>query len=236
MNCKAYRRALDENPAFDGGAGHIAECAACRAYRQSALAFETTLAMALELPVPGLRMPELPPVDGENVVSLEKRRRGILPGWFALAASVALVGLVSFWMLGSPPRYDTLAEEIVAHLDHEPAALRVTDKAVSDRRLHEVVPANIANLDQAGSLVTYAQTCKINGKLVPHLVIQGSNGPVTLLLMPEESIDQAEVLEGEGINGVLVPVGNGSIAIIGDKGENLEAIQQRVVNSVTWSA
>jgi len=236
MNCEAYRRALDENPAFDGGAGHIAECSACRAYRQSALAFETKLVKALELPVPGLRMPELPPIDSANVVSLEKRRRGILPGWFALAASVALVGLVSFWMLGNPPQYDSLAEEIVAHLDHEPAALRVTDEAVSDRRLHEVVPANIANLDQAGSLVTYAQTCKINGKLVPHLVIQGRNGPVTVLLLPDESIDQAEVLEGEGINGVLVPVGNGSIAIIGDKDENLEPIQQRLVNSVTWSA
>jgi len=236
MNCEAYRRALDENPAFDGGAGHIAECAACRAYRQSALAFETKLVKALELPVPGLAMPELPPVDGDNVVSIDRRRRGILPGWLALAASVALVGVISFWMIGNPPRYDSLADEIVAHLDHEPGALRVTDAAVSDKRLHEVVPADIANLDQAGGLITYAQTCKINGKLVPHLVIQGRSGPVTVLLMPDESIDQAEVLQGEGINGVLVPVGNGSIAVIGDKDENLEPIQKRVVNSVTWSA
>lgn len=236
MNCEHYRRALDEDPAFDGGAGHIAECAACRAYRQSVLAFETKLAKALELPVPGLRMPELPPIDSTNVVALTKRRRGIVPGWFAVAASIALVGILSFWMFGGAPRYESLAEEIVAHLEHEPDALRVTGEAVSDSRLEKVVPANIANLDQSGSLITYAQTCRINGKPVPHLVLQGKNGLVTVLLMPDERVEQAKVLEGEGINGVLIPVGNGSIAIIGDKDEDLEPVRKRLLNSVTWSA
>ena len=235
MNCEEYRQALGENPHFDGGAGHIADCAECRDYRQSMLALDATIKAALESPVPELSMPELPEIDTGQVVSLDSRRRFAAPAWLAVAASAVLVAIVAVQMFGSQPQFETLGAEIVAHLDHEPQALRVTDKAVSDERLGKVIPANIANLDHSGGLITYAQSCRINGKLVPHLVIQGENGPVTVLLMPEERIESAEALEGEGINGVLIPVGDGSIAIIGEKDENLDTIRRNVTNSVSWS-
>jgi hypothetical protein len=235
MNCDEYRQALGENPHFDGGAGHIADCAECRDYRQSMLALDTKIKAALEISVPELSMPELPAIDTDKVVSLDSRRRFGAPAWFAMAASVALLAIVAVQMFGSQPQFDTLGDEIVAHLEHEPYALRATDKAVSDERLGKVVPANIANLDHSGGLITYAQSCKINGKLVPHLVIQGAKGPVTVLLMPGERVDSAEALEGEGITGVLIPVGDGSIAIIGEQDENLDTIRKNVTNSVTWS-
>ena len=79
------------------------------------------------------------------------------------------------------------------------------------------------------------QFTAINGKKIPHLVIQGERGPVTILLLPDEAIDDAVQLEGESINGVLLPVGEGSIAIIGERDEQRGKIQQNVVNSVTWS-
>jgi hypothetical protein len=123
----------------------------------------------------------------------------------------------------------------VAHLDHEPYALRVTDEPVSDRRLAKVVPANVASMNHDGGLITYAQTCVINGKKIPHLVIQGEHGPVTILLLPDEAIDDAVQLAGESINGVLLPVGGGSVAIIGERNEQLETIRKNVINSVTWS-
>jgi hypothetical protein len=58
---------------------------------------------------------------------------------------------------------------------------------------------------------------------------------VTILLLPDEAIDDAVQLEGESINGVLLPVGGGSVAIIGERDEQLETIKDNVVNSVTWS-
>ncbi len=234
MNCEDYRQAVGEDPNFDGGAAHLTECSACQAYRKEMLALEATIAEALAIPVPELKMPELPEVETSNVVSLGERRRVTMPAWFAMAASVVLVVMLGVRMFGGA-EYDSLADEIVAHLDHEPYALRVTDKPVDDQRLTRVVPANIANLDHDAGLITYAQTCNINGNDVPHLVIQGKNGPVTVILMPDERVSRAETLTGESINGVLIPVGNGSIAIIGEKNEDLAPIQQSVVNSVTWS-
>jgi len=105
----------------------------------------------------------------------------------------------------------------------------------SHRRLARVVPADVATMNHDAGLITYAQSCIINGKEVPHLVIQGKNGPVTVLLMPDEMVDGAVKIEGESINGVILPVGNGSIAIIGEEDERLDIIQESVMHSVSWS-
>ena len=137
-------------------------------------------------------------------------------------------------MLSTDIHYESLEAEIIAHLDHEPASLVVTSKRVSDKRLSAVVPADMSTMGHTAGLVTYARTCEINGKAVPHLVIQGERGPVTILLMPDEKIDAAADLSGEHIDGVLLPVGNGSIAIIGERGERIDAISNTVRNSVMW--
>jgi hypothetical protein len=231
MNCENYRDAIAADPSWDGGEEHLSECAACRSYRGEMRALDRRIAGALELDVPELKMPEL---DDSNIVSLRPRRFST-PAWFALAATVAIAAFLGIRMYGSDVTYPSLADEIVAHLDHEPYALRVTDDAVSDRRLARVVPADVATMNHDAGLITYAQSCIINGKEVPHLVIQGKNGPVTVLLMPDEMVDGAVKIEGESINGVILPVGNGSIAIIGEEDERLDIIQESVMHSVSWS-
>ncbi len=70
---------------------------------------------------------------------------------------------------------------------------------------------------------------------MPHLVIQGERGPVTVLLMPEEPVDAPVSLEDETSHGVILPVGGGSIAIVAPRGEALERIEESVLNSVAWS-
>jgi len=234
MNCEEYRQAIAADPSFDGGAGHLGSCAACQAYRQEMLSLDGTIARALEIDVPELVMPELADVEPDKVVALHRRRLAA-PTWLALAATVAVAAIIGVRMLGSDVQYESLADEVIAHLDHEPQSLRVTDVAVSDRRLRSVVPADVADFDRSTSLISYAQTCIINGRNVPHLVIQGAKGPVTVLLMPEEEVSEAIELKGTNINGVILPVGDGSIAIIGEAEERIEEIQERVTQSVTWA-
>ena len=233
MNCEEYRQAISADPAFDGGASHLSGCEGCQAFRRELLAMEETIAKALAIDVPVLEQPHLPAVESDNVIAIAPRRRKA-PVWLALAATVAVAAVIGFRMLGSDVAYGSLAEEVVAHLDHEPRALTVTDRAVSDERLANVVPASVARLDRSAGLITYARSCVINGKTVPHLVLQGEHGPVTILLMPEEAIDAAEDLSGDNIKGVLLPVGSGSIAIIGERDERLEPIKESIVNSVMW--
>jgi hypothetical protein len=90
-------------------------------------------------------------------------------------------------------------------------------------------------MNAGAGLITYARSCVINGHTVPHLVIQGETGPVTVLLLPDEMIDAAIQLEGVGIRGVILPVGSGSIAIIGERDEPLEKMEKLIVDSMHWT-
>ncbi len=197
-------------------------------------AFEARITSALEIEVPELEMPELPEIDTGNVTTLP-RRRFSAPQWLAVAATVAVVAILGTRMVGDDHVYPSLADEIIAHLDHEPYALQVTDVPVSDGRLNQIVPASMATMNHDAGLITYAESCTINGNRVPHLVIQGQYGPVTIILLPDEKIDAPQSLMGESINGVILPVGDGSIAIIGEEGEDLEPIEQNLRDSVRWS-
>ena len=159
MNCEQYREAIAADPSFDGGAGHLSECAACQAYRSEMQALDQTISRALALDVPQLQMPELPEIDTTNVVSLSSRRM-TTPVWLAMAATVVLAAFIGFRFVSTGIEYESLADEILAHLDHEPAALRVTDVAITDERLNSVVPAHVATMDHSAGLITYAQSCE----------------------------------------------------------------------------
>ena len=198
-------------------------------------ALDLKIAKALQIDVPALRMPELPHLDTARVASLPARRRSMKPLWFAIAATVVLATSITLRTSGLFDTQNSLAAEVLAHLDHEPFAFDNTQTPVSDERLARAVPASLAVYERGTSLVTYAQHCVINGNDVPHLVIQGEHGPVTILLMPYEQVAEETPLDGDNVKGVILPFGKGSIAIIGDREERLEPIQKNVVNSVTWA-
>jgi hypothetical protein len=241
MNCEQYRQAVAAEPSFDGGADHVSVCAECQAFRDEMRALDADIATALQLDLPPLNLPELPAIDvqdndtQDNVVSLASRRSLPKPRWLALAASVMLAAVIGVRMFAVGVDKLSLADEVLAHLDHEPAALVVSTTPVTDARLARVVPTNVAHMDHSAGLITYAQSCEINGKTVPHLVIQGERGPVTILLMPDEEIAAAQTFYGDNVHGVILPVGNGSIAIIGAREEPLERIEKSVLSSVAWS-
>ena len=197
-------------------------------------ALDLKIARALQIDVPPLVMPELPDLD-DNVATLPVRRRSKAPIWFAVAATVVLGLSIALRMSPIFEEYETLADEVLAHLDHEPGALRLPDVPVSDRRLQRAVPSSMAVFDREATLITSANPCIINGKRVPHLVVQGQHGPVTILLMPEEKVAGTTPLDGETVHGVILPVGDGSIAIIGPREESLEPIQENVRASLTWT-
>lgn len=240
MDSKTYKEAIAADPKapIDLSDLSAAERAEAARFREEMLELDAKIAGALSIDVPELALPELPAIDeGSNVVDMPNRqkRAWLTPTWIGLAASIAVVALFGAKFLGEPDTYSSLADELIAHLDHEPQALRVTDVAVSERTLARVVSNGRAELDAGIGLVTYAQSCVINGRTVPHLVIQGKLGPITLLLLPDEHVKSAVPIEGDAINGVILPVGKGSIAIIGERDENLGNIEKQVIDSVTWS-
>ena len=150
---------------------------------------------------------------------------------FALAASVALAVLVGggFWLLRPQP---ALAGEVLEHVSHEGGSWGA----------HEVLsPAALADVLQKAGVqfdttmpVVYASACAFHGQLVPHLVVQTANGPMTVMLLAHEKIASRREFSEGGYHGILLPAGEGSVAVLMQNGEVPDAVAMQVVSGVRW--
>ena len=136
MNCDKYREAIAQDPSYDDA--HLSQCAACEAFRSEMQELDRQIAKALALDVPELHLPELPDIDTANVTNLPRRRLSP-PAWLAVAATIMVVAMLGFRMLGDDTIdpaliVPSLADQIIAHVEHEPYAFSNTDAAVSDER------------------------------------------------------------------------------------------------------
>lgn len=230
MECTQVRELIGADPATSDAVAeeHLKACPACTAYAQRLRASEQLIGEALRFDVGALRQ--------QVALQQQPRRR---PPWAAVSGvAAALLAVIAIWALLRPVgNGGPLAADVAEHWYHEPYSWVVTDVSVSDARLAEVVK-DTAKLNWAGlGPVTYVQACLFRGHLVPHLVVQGQAGPIMVLLLPHEAVEGAEPLEipEQGLAGVIVPHGPGSIAILGSADEPLESAQKNLVAAVEWS-
>ncbi|MEM8982919.1 MAG: DUF3379 family protein [Pseudomonadota bacterium] len=251
MTYEQFCERIDQAPSedFDGRAEKIASCEKCRAYADAALAFDAKLRAALEVTVPEIPMPDLTsPLEATvtNLGAARAEREARKPtsrrpyAFLALAASVVLAAVIGFRFLESPTAEidarPELVAELLGHMDHERSAMRVNTTPASVATVSYVTSTAGTKVDDDIGLISYAHSCVVNGRTIPHLVIQGKNGPITLLIMPDEPVKQAVPFDDDEFHGVLVPVGEtGSVAIIGRKGEPLDDIRESIADKIRLS-
>lgn len=227
MNCLEFRKLCGADPGHQDEEfrRHERECAGCRAHAQDLRALDEKIRAALTIPVGA---------QPARDVRRARRGSGWRGRWLGLAASLMLgVGLAAGVWLSLPQ--PALADAVSAHLSHERAAWQRTEQAVAEEVLAAVLEDAEIRLTGEVGLISYARTCEIRGKEVPHLMIQGREGPVMVLIMAEEQIDATIPIEAPGYTGLIVPVGTGSIALVGREGEDIAPLSLKFVDSVEWS-
>lgn len=191
--------------------------------------FEALLARALRVDVPPERRAEV-------------RRPYRTVRWMAIAAGVLLALGVTMRALQDAGYLSTgdLSQDVVAHIHHEADAIRqpiVSEAAAEDPvQVGRVLQAAGAEMQTIRPMVRYARLCPFRGEMVAHFVVQGGNGPVTVLLLPDEQVDGRRPIEENGFVGTIVPLQiGGSIAVVGEPGEaELSEIEREVAAAVRW--
>lgn len=229
MDCEQIRQNITEDPADPGEhvASHLATCAACAAYAARAAEAERRILEALRFDV-GLR---------RGATDARRPARGGNRRMVLTAAAAALVAGTAVWLGVGGLRGGGLAEEVALHWYEEPQSWTRTDAAVTPAVLEAALDGRAEiDLGVLGT-VTYARSCLISGEWVPHLVVQGGEGPVMLLLLPGRAVSDPMPLSlpEARIDGRLLPHGNGSIAVMGVDGEALDEVGRRAASAVSWT-
>ena len=177
---------------------HLATCAACARFREEMRALDAEIRRALERPPDTVR-----PRSGRPPRTWRQ---------WALAASVVLASfaVLAVWLLRPS---DTLAREVVAHVQAEPESWLATQH-VSAQDIGQALRGAGVALDVTSDRVMYAQSCWFRGHYVPHLVIQTARGPATVLILRHEQVRARRSFHEAGMTGLIIPAEHGSIAVL----------------------
>ena len=230
MNCLDYRRESLAQPAAGGDAAvqHRTDCADCAAWTLDRQRAERGLQRALAVPVPdGLAARVLMPSEWQRPRRFPRAFVGAMAA--GLLAVAVLVGLE---LVPQP----ALASAVIEHVYHEPDLLLPGTDAVDPQRLRDVLARVGGRLDGEVGRITHAGLCPVRGELAAHLVVAGEHGPVAVLVMPAAAVTRAEHVADEWFQGEIVPLAHGSVAVIGEHGENLGELAARVQQMLTLDA
>lgn len=221
MTCDEARLLIGAEPGASTPAleEHLQGCPECARLRTEMRALDEQLRRALAQP----------PHSGRS-----RRAAPALRQW-ALAASVLLAILAAgaLWLLRPS---DTLARDVVAHVQGEPQSWLATQH-VDAQAIATALHGAGVELDLTSDQIIYAQSCWFRGHYVPHLVVESARGPVTVLILRHEHVDGRRSFDERGMGGVIVPAGTGSIAVLergGGNSGNLEQLAQQMQRDVRW--
>lgn len=235
MNCSDARFALAADPRSAERAllEHLEQCPACAAYAGDMHELDRRLRDALEVPVPEVTLPSGPyPTPPQGAAPAGSLARRATTRRFALAASAAGVAILLGLLWAGFPR-ESLASAVVAHMAEEPDAWS-TSVALSEADIDEVMSRSRVRLTHGRQEVTYAHSCWFRGRHVPHLVVQTPEGPVTVLVLPNEPIRQSIRFDEGGYQGTLVSAPRGSIAVLARTEADVAGIAEQVLAAITF--
>lgn len=236
MKCSDVRFALGAEPGNEDPAlaEHLDQCPSCAAYASDMHELDRRLKDALQVGVPELELPTGPypapapaaAAGGGGLAGRETTRR------FALAASVAAVAVLAGLLWAGFPR-QSLASDVVSHMAHEPQAWTAT-RALSAAEIDAVMSRSGVRLSGDLPDVTYAHRCWFRGRHVPHLVVQTPAGPVTVMVLPDESVAAPTAFNEGGYRGTLVPARHGAIAVLARDAVDTAAVAAQALGAIEF--
>lgn len=151
----------------------------------------------------------------------------------ALAASVAfvfglLIGQLHWGNLLVPVAQASLSDMAIHHVLNEEPFVGKIDEKVSSAQINAKI--NPFDYGLSGSFpyhVYYLNHCGFGESNAVHMVFAGKKGKVTLFLtqMPAEKV---VTFDKDGMSGVIEPMGNKSLILVGNSGENIMELAAKI--------
>jgi hypothetical protein len=240
MNCLECRREMLIDPRNETVdlISHINDCRQCRQEREKLLTLENTLENSFNFDVPeGLadRVLEISQYEN-NADKTQRKSSGLFGGHiWQMAASVVLgVGLAVYLGLNQfSPLNNAYALEVavINHITDEIQELH-GNQDVDEEKIGNIMTAiNTKTMKDIGK-INYASKCQIRKSAGAHLITNGENGPVTVLVMPGEHIDKDINITSKRFDGAIYSTDYGSLAVVGEKGEQLLPIAKRMLQRI----
>ena len=82
--------------------------------------------------------------------------------------------------------------------------------------------------------IMYAKRCFVRNGTGMHIVLSGSKGPISVLIINGEFVQNRITTRGTNMDWILIPCPVGSMAIIGNKEESLVEVENAISANIKW--
>jgi hypothetical protein len=166
--------------------------------------------------------------------------------YYAMAASLLLVIGVVFTLTFEPGQNElevALGEEMINHLYHESneiAAINAGNDLVTVQwnDVSEIMLSagvQLASTLQQNSPVYYANPCIVlQAYSSAHLMLRGEEGAVSIIVINNSPVESEYRIQDDRFRGMIVPMEEGNLVLIGEDGENLELFKQLFSDNMEW--
>lgn len=222
MKCDEFKRQIMSlpNETSDDVDEHKHDCPECAKFVEQIGVFDLQVQDALQVPIPAFINDEFIKETIAHKITNKYRKIS-----YAFAASLMFViGIALFVNLSSVPKLEHM---VIAHIEKEPFTL-TTDMHPSDSDVKSTLASLGIDMNGSVGTIRFLKRCYLGEELVAHFVIEGQQGPVTVLLMPNESIKGPMHVDSSQLQGVIEPLNQGSsIAVVGYIGEPIKPIIEK---------
>lgn len=204
----------------------------CAKAYEKAMEFEKTLKAAFEIKTPNNLK--------DSIVLRQTTQTSRMPVFqkYAIAATIFLTFIVasSFWYVKNLYPSDSVSvEKFITAMVTLESNVRKSEEPFSLAKINQVFADYNAELSNDIGKVHFVHDCHTPGGTGVHLVVETSQGPVTIYYMPKTKIEKGRVdFRIDDSKAVLVAMEKGSVAIIAETQQQLASIEPMLQNNLSF--
>jgi len=161
--------------------------------------------------------------------------------YMALAASlVVAIGLTLSLLPSAGPSAQDIEfhDHMLSHIYLEESRFG-EDTSVSWQQVVEIIEMNGGHLKEdertRALRIKFVKSCGSSmNEQAAHIVLEGSKGAVSVLLIKRSAVSSAFPLKDQRFAGRFMPLGTGTLVIIGEKDEPLDGVQNLITENFKW--
>jgi hypothetical protein len=159
--------------------------------------------------------------------------------WVPLAMAASLVVVVGaagiVWK--QTHTWDSVEAYVADHYSHDGSSVvaKASEAAPAEDIIKIMARLGATADQQLASRIRFIKHCPTPDGRGAHMVVVTDQGLMTIIFMPEVQVNDGEVVEFDQTHALLVDLGHGSAAIIGDMSQSLDSMGPLVRESIKTS-